>query len=83
MSGKRWVSSLPGRLRPGRLAELGCGVLAWNVSGFAQSPKAPLTSPMHDGFRVITRKMDNRVKPLSPLGNDLSQRFAVRCHAGT
>ena len=68
MSGKRWVSSLPGHLLPGRLAELGCGVLAWNVSRCAQSPKAPLTSPMHDGFRVITRKMDNRVKALVSIG---------------
>jgi ATP-dependent DNA ligase len=32
---------------------------------------------MHDGFRIIARKMDNRVKLYSRLGNDLTQRFPV------
>jgi ATP-dependent DNA ligase len=37
---------------------------------------------MHDGFRIIARKMDNRVKLYSRLGNDLTQRFPVRYHPG-
>jgi hypothetical protein len=34
------------------------------------------------GVRIIARKMDNRVKLYSRLGNDLTQRFPVRYHPG-